>query len=91
MAQPSPAARPSNIDSLNQDEVAQIAYAADVAPEEVRLFETAVKAKMIKCGFTRIEKVDLYLKTQQAVRAYQKEMAVKAAVDAFMRSQAPGA
>lgn len=83
--------RPSSIDTLTQDEVAQLAYAADVTPDEVRAFEAAVKDKMIRCGFSRIERTELYLKVQRAVRDFQKEMAVQAAVAAFQRSQAPGA
>lgn len=79
--------RPSSIDTLSQDEVAQLAYNADVTPEEVRSFETAVKDKMIACGFTRIDKAELYLKVQRAVRDFQKEMAVQSAVKAFERSQ----
>jgi hypothetical protein len=79
------------IDTLTQDEVAQLAYAADVEPAEVRAFEEAVKEKMLRCGFSRIERTELYLKVQRAVRDFQKEMAVRAAVDAFKRSQAPGA
>ena len=82
-----PVLRPSLIDTLSTDEVAQLAYNADVTPEEVRSFEEAVKDKMIRCGFTRIERTELYLKVQRAVRDFQKEMAVQSAVKAFERAQ----
>jgi hypothetical protein len=82
-------ARHVTVDKLNQDEVAQLAYDADITPEEVRTFEGAVAEKMIRCGFTRVEKVDLYLKVKRAVREFQKEMAVQAAVAAFKKTTAP--
>jgi hypothetical protein len=81
--------RPAIVDSLTQDEVAQLAYDADVQPEEVRQFETAVKDKMLRCGFSRIERTELYLKVKRAVREFQKEMAIQAAVAAYKRSVTP--
>lgn len=77
------------IDTLTQDEVAQLAYAAECTPDEVRAFEVAVRDKMLACGFSRVERTELYLKVQRAVRDFQKAMAVEAAVAAFKRSQAP--
>lgn len=76
------------VDTLMQNEVAQLAYDADVTPDEVRSFEKVVAEKMLRCGFTRVERTELYLKVKGAIREFQKQLAIKAAVEAFERSNA---
>lgn len=73
------------VDKLTRRDRASLAYEVDLTHVEVAEFENAVIKKMVHVGYERITRQELYLKVREALAAFKKEQAVRAAVDAFNR------
>jgi len=68
---------------LTRRDRAALGYEVDLNHEEVAEFESAVTMKMIRVGYEKITRPELYLKVREALAAYKKEQAVRAALTAF--------
>jgi hypothetical protein len=73
------------VEKLTRKDRAMLGYEVDLTHEEVAQFEEAVTAKMVRVGYERITRPELFLKVQEALAAFKKEQAVRAAVGAFHR------
>jgi hypothetical protein len=71
------------VEKLTRRDRAALGYEVDLTHEEVSEFETAVTSKMIRVGYEKVTRPELYLKVREALAAYKKEQAVRAAVGAF--------